>query len=294
MEVGWALDPYPTKDVDPAIYIEDSMEDEWETWDSIPLALYDEGDQNWYDEVWITIEEEQHLSEILGRGGGPYQTTWIEEDDGALEEIVLEGCRYEENIKHAATSISIERNQDIATVQTQIRESVLNTNHLDHLVGFLEKGESIQNLRGNLQPIAEGPSIQEDTRRYQMLEKICWLKLAGIRYKREGRKHLIMVSSQKDRVRLRARNEKGLKLNNWDKLIETLSPSAPSMADPLLRRQRTRKAKDQESLVILFTQNVFDPGGKDKNGFQAPLLLTTFFLANTSCPFFRYNLVVGV
>ena len=90
--MGRILDPYPTEDINLAIDMEDNMEDEWESWDSIHVTLYEDEDQDELEELWITEEEEQHINEILGRGGGPYQTTWIEED--ALEEIVVEGSRY--------------------------------------------------------------------------------------------------------------------------------------------------------------------------------------------------------
>ena len=44
------------------MFVEDSIEDEWESWDSIPISLYDEGDSGEYEEGWITEEEQQHIN----------------------------------------------------------------------------------------------------------------------------------------------------------------------------------------------------------------------------------------
>ena len=91
---------HPTEDVDNAFWVTEGEGEDWESWDEIPIALYEEEDRySVEDDLWITSDEEQHINEILRREINLYQTTWVEEgQEGELKEIVVEGSRYGNNM----------------------------------------------------------------------------------------------------------------------------------------------------------------------------------------------------
>ena len=70
--------------------VEIEGEDEWESWDEIPVEMYEEEEQQNKQELeWQEVDT--WVKEILNKGTIDYQTTWVEDWECPLEEIVKEG-----------------------------------------------------------------------------------------------------------------------------------------------------------------------------------------------------------
>ena len=109
--MGYSLE-YLTEDSWNGYQLEiEEGEDEWESWNEIPIMMYVEGmDTGWInscifdegtgeelygEEGMLWDELDPHISKLLGYGISHYQTTWIEEETECLHENkVIENVRY--------------------------------------------------------------------------------------------------------------------------------------------------------------------------------------------------------
>ena len=77
--------------------LESDSDEEWESWDEIPVLLYEESDYQEIesDEIFECYDVDPYINELLDKDQEHYQTTWVEEEfDYPLEEIIIEGSRY--------------------------------------------------------------------------------------------------------------------------------------------------------------------------------------------------------
>ena len=121
--MGYNLE-YPTEDSWNGYQLEiEEEEDEWESWNEIPIIMYDEEvDTGWIkdsnfnscifdegtnkelyrEEEMLWDELDPHISKLLRMGSSYYQTAWIEEEAECLHENeVIENVRYGQEMQES-------------------------------------------------------------------------------------------------------------------------------------------------------------------------------------------------
>ena len=125
--MGYNLE-YPTEDSRNEYQLEiEEEEDEWESWNEIPIMMYgEEVDNGWIkdsnvnycifdegtskelygEEEMLWDELEPHIRKLLGKESSHYQTTWIEEETECLHENkVIENVRYGQEMQESECMI---------------------------------------------------------------------------------------------------------------------------------------------------------------------------------------------